>query len=218
MVIQVSDLNHPFGLSTSPAVESSYYTIEPYIHGGCKKTRPPLAAPPILFIVGVYYFMKGYLMTIRIAYFSWRGHTQKVAAALTERVNAELIRIEQLKEYNIAIGGMKAFLSMKSPIKPCKTDLAGIDALIIATPVWSGKVPPYVNEYLSGVTGGKGKPFHVIAEMGGRGSEGAIAAVKNQLEKKGMRFISSAVTVERDVDSGAFTATVETFAAGILKK
>jgi hypothetical protein len=78
-------------------------------------------------------------------------------------------------------------------------------------------VPPYVNEYLSAVTGGEGKPFHVIAEMGGRGSEGAIAAVKNQLEKKRMRFVSSAATVERDVDSGAFTATVDSFATGILK-
>jgi flavodoxin len=162
--------------------------------------------------------MEGYPMTIRIAYFSWQGHTQKVATALAERVNAELVRIEQLKEFNIAIGGMKAYLSMKSPIKPCKTDLAGIDALIIATPVWSGKVPPYVNEYLSVVTGGEGKPFHVIAEMGGRGSEGAIAVVRKHLEQKGMRFVSSAATVEQDVDSGAFTATVEKFAAGILKK
>jgi flavodoxin len=157
-------------------------------------------------------------MAIRIAYFSWRGHTQKVATALAERVNAELVRIEPLKEFNIAIGGMKAFLAKQAPIKPCKTDLAGIDTLIIATPVWSGKVPPFVNEYLSAVTSGEGKQFHVIAEMGGRGSDGAIAAVKNQLEKKGMRFVSSAATVERDVDSGAFAATVETFAAGILQK
>jgi flavodoxin len=168
-------------------------------------------------MAGAYYSMEGYLMAIRIAYFSWRGHTQKVATVLAERVNAELVRIEPLKEHNIAIGGMKAFLAKQAPIRPCKTDLAGIDTLIIATPIWSGKVPPYVNEYLSAVTGGEGKPFHVITEMGGRGSEGAIAAVKNQLEKKGMHFVSSAATVERDVDSGAFTATVETFAAGILK-
>jgi flavodoxin len=162
--------------------------------------------------------MKEYLMTIRIAYFSWQGHTQKVATALAGLVNAELVRIEPLREFNIVIGGMKAWLAMKSPVKPCKTDLAGIDVLIIATPVWSGKVPPYVNEYLSAVSGGEGKTFHVIAEMGGRGSEGAIAAVKNQLEKKGMRFVSSAATVERDVDSGGYTAMVEKFAAGIQKK
>ncbi len=156
-------------------------------------------------------------MVVRIAYFSWKGHTQKVATALAERVDAELVRIEPLKEFNIAIGGMKAFMSGKSPIKPCKTDLSGIDILIIATPVWSGKVPPFVNEYLSAVSGGEGKPFHIIAEMGGRGSEGAVAAVKIQLEQKGMRFISSAATVERDVDSGVFTAAVDAFAEGIRK-
>ena len=175
-------------------------------------------APPILFIVGAYYSLKGYLMTIRIAYFSWKGHTQKVAIALADRVNAELVRIEPLNSFNIAIGGMKALFSMEWPIKPCKTDLAGIDEIIIVTPVWSHKVPPFVNAYCSAVTGGEGKPFYVIAEMGGRGAEGAIAVVKNRLETKGMRFVSSASTVERDVDSGAFTATIDQFAAGILKK
>jgi len=164
------------------------------------------------------YVMKECSMVIRIAYFSWKGHTEKVATTLARRVNAEMVRIESLSEYNVAIGGMKAFLSKKSPIKPCKANLTGIDELVIATPVWSGKVPPFVNEYLSSITGGEGKPFHVIAEMGGRGSEGAIASVRTQLEKKGMRFVSSAVTIERDVDSGAFTATVDTFAARILKK
>jgi NAD(P)H-dependent FMN reductase len=157
-------------------------------------------------------------MTIRIAFFSWKGHTEKVAIALARPLDAELVRIEPLKEFNIAIGGMKAWLAMKSPIKPCKTNLAGIDELIIATPVWAGRVPPYVNEYLSEVSGGGGKPFHVIAEIGGRGSESAIAAVRKQLDKKGMHFVSSAATIERDVDSGAFMETIEAFAADIKKK
>jgi flavodoxin len=157
-------------------------------------------------------------MTIRIAYYSWRGHTEKVANALAERLNAELVRIEPPGKFHIAIGGMKALFSMRSVIKKSKTDLAGIDELIIATPVWSHKVPPFVNEYCSQVSGGEGKPFHVITEMGGSGSESAIAAVRKHLEKKGLRFVSSAATVERDVDSGAFTATVEKFADGIRKK
>jgi hypothetical protein len=42
--------------------------------------------------------------------------------------------------------------------------------------------------------------------------------VRKQLEKKGMRFVSSAATVERDVDGGAYTATVEKFADGIVKQ
>jgi hypothetical protein len=160
-------------------------------------------------------------MTIRIAYFSWKGHTEKVATTLARLLDAELVRIEPaepLRESGMLGKVMKALFSMKSAIKPCTTDLAGINELIIATPVWAGRVPPYVNEYLSHVNGGGGKPFHVITEMGERGSEGAIAVVRNQLEKKGMRFVSSAATVERDVDSGAFTATVEAFATGITRK
>jgi len=51
--------------------------------------------------------------------------------------------------------------------------------------------------------------------MGSRGSEGTIAMVKNQLEKKGMRVVSSAATIEMDVDSGAFVSTLEVFASAI---
>ena len=156
-------------------------------------------------------------MTICIVYFSWKGHTEKVAKTLADLLHAEMVRIEPLTEPGIARQGIKAALSMKSPIKPCTTDLAGIDELIVATPVWSGKVPPYVNEYLAAVTGGEGKPFHVIAEMGGRGAEGAVASVRKYLEPKGMRFVSSAWTVEAEVDSGAYRAKVEQFAAVIRR-
>ena len=59
---------------------------------------------------------------------------------------------------------------MKSAIKPCAADLAGIDDLIIAIPVRAGQAPPYMNEYLSRLSGGEGKPSHGIAGMGSRGS------------------------------------------------
>jgi flavorubredoxin len=180
--------------------------------------RSAIVTLPFFFYHRYQVLHEGIPVIIRIAYFSWKGHTEKVATALALLLDAELVRIEPLTEFNIAIGGIKAILAMRSPIKHCKTNLAGIDELIIATPVWAGRVPPYVNEYLSEVSGGEEKPFHVIAEMGGRGSEGAIAAVRKQLDRNGMYFVSSAATLERDVDSGAFTEMVEAFAAGIKKK
>ena len=157
-------------------------------------------------------------MTIRIAYFSWKGHTEKVASALARLLDAELVRIEPLRESGMPGRLLKTLFFIRSAIKPCPTDLAGIDELIIVTPVWAAKLPPYVNEYLTEVSGGMGKPFRVIAEMAGRGSEGTIAAVRKELEKKGMHFVSSATTLEQDVDSGAFMATVEAFAAGVKKR
>jgi len=155
-------------------------------------------------------------VTILIAYFSWKGHTETVVKSVTGYLpDAELVRIVPARTINIAAAGMKAFFGMRSAIKPVKADLSGIDTLVVASPVWAGKVPPFVNEYLESLTGGTGKPFHVIVEMGGRGDQGAIAAVRTRLERKGMKFISSASTIEKDVDAGTFTGTVGSFAAGI---
>jgi flavodoxin len=156
------------------------------------------------------------VMKIRIAYYSWQGHTEKVAKALAEKTGAELARIEEGKEYGMGRKAMMAIFGMRAPIRQAPADLSGIDLLVVASPVWCGKVPPYVNEYCSSVTGGKGKKFHVLVEMGGRAGS-AIRTVRKRLEAKGMIFGTSASTIEKDVESGAFTATVEAFAASIMK-
>jgi flavodoxin len=157
-------------------------------------------------------------VAIRVVYYSWQGHTEKIAAGLAKMLGAELVRIEPASDCGMLKKALKAFLGMRSPIRPTKTNLASVDTLVIASPVWAGKVPPYVNEYLDSVTGGGKKPFHVIVEMGGHGDQSAIAAVRKRLERKGMTFVSSASTIEKDVDSGAFATTVETFAAGIKRQ
>jgi hypothetical protein len=70
---------------------------------------------------------------------------------------------------------------------------------------------------LDSVTGGRGKPFHVIVGMMSRGDQSAIACVRKALEQKEMQFVSSASTTEKDIESGAFLRTLETFAAGIRR-
>ncbi len=157
-------------------------------------------------------------MTVLIVYYSRTGHTQTVATALAGTLGAELVRIEPAGRVNLAFGVIEALMSMNCPIKPCKTDLADVDTLVIATPVWATKVPPYVNRYLSLVTGIEGKPFHVLVERGNPGPDRPIEVVQHQLEKKGMHFVSSAVTVENDVDGGLYEDTVRQFAEGILGK
>jgi menaquinone-dependent protoporphyrinogen IX oxidase len=158
-------------------------------------------------------------MNVRIAWFSRDGHTEKIVTELARVLDAGLVRIEPVKEpgAGIAIEGMKALLSMTTPIKPCRTDCAGIDTLVIATPVWSGKVPPYVSEYLVSITGCQGKPFHVITCMRSQGSDGAVASVRAHLEKKGMKYVSSAPVTEHEIETGAYLATIEQYASGIRR-
>jgi multimeric flavodoxin WrbA len=62
-------------------------------------------------------------MKILVVYYSGEGHTKKVAEALTSELEAEMVKIEALKESGMAIKGIKAALGLKSDIRPCKTDL-----------------------------------------------------------------------------------------------
>ncbi|WP_214041502.1 flavodoxin [Methanoculleus sp.] len=152
---------------------------------------------------------------ILIAYYSWQGHTEKVATALAKRVGAGLATIEPVSEVGMLRKGMMAMFGMRAAIRPVKTDLSDVDFLVVATPVWMQKVPPYINEYLSKVTNAAGKPFSVLAEMGGSGAENAVAIVKKSLESKGMRFVSSATTLESEVDAGQFGPAIDEFARTI---
>ena len=156
-------------------------------------------------------------MTILVVYYSWKGHTEKVAKELAVKLGAELARIEPAGHFNIAVGGMKAFMSMKAPIAPCRTDLGGIDTLVLATPVWAGKIPPFVSMYLSLVTNGEGKTCHIITERGNHGSDHPITFIRHKLEEKGIHIGHSAVTLEKEVDSGEYLAITGKFADEILQ-
>jgi flavorubredoxin len=96
---------------------------------------------------------------------------------------------------------MRALLGWSSPIKPVKEDLSDIDVLVLASPVWAGKVPPYVNEYINRMSMCEGKRCYVLVEMGSSGADSAIRHLKERLENKGMKLAGSTCTIEKDVDA-----------------
>jgi len=156
-------------------------------------------------------------MKILVVYYSRTGHTQKVATALAARLGAEIVRIEPEGRVNLAFGVLEALMSFTAGIRACRTDLADIDVLVVATPVWANKVPPYVNMYLSLVTGIEQKPYYVIVERGTPGSDKPADVVRKQLDKKGMHHASSMVTLEEEVDKGMVEDKIQRFAEIISK-
>jgi flavodoxin len=157
-------------------------------------------------------------MKTLVAFYSWQGHTGKVAKALAGRIGADLVQIEPERESGMFMKAISAMLGRLAPIRPCKTDLSGVDFLVIASPVWAQKVPPYVNRYISLLSNTSGKPFSLVAEMRGRGAEKAIAHMRRLLEAKGMQFVSSVSTLESEVDAGSFVPKIEEFAKTIVPK
>ncbi|MDD1668082.1 MAG: NAD(P)H-dependent oxidoreductase [Methanomicrobiales archaeon] len=157
-------------------------------------------------------------MKTLVAFYSWQGHTGKVAKALATRTGADLVQIEAEKESGMFGKATGAMLGRAAPIRPCKTDLSGVDFLVLASPVWAGKVPPYVNRYIELLSNTSGKPFSLVAEMGKSGAEKAIAHMRKRLEAKGMQFVSSAATLESEVDMGSFMPKIEELAKTIVAK
>jgi flavorubredoxin len=154
---------------------------------------------------------------IIVAYFSWRGHTEKVAGEIAKRLGGGLVKIEPHGRIHLFSGAIKAAMRAKSAIRPCKTDISDMKGLVIACPVWARKIPPYMNEYISRVAGCNGKPLGIVVEMASSGAENAIAIIRNELEQKGMRFVASLVTLEKEVDNAMIGDRVDLFAAEIQK-
>ncbi|CVK34597.1 flavodoxin family protein [Methanoculleus bourgensis] len=82
----------------------------------------------------------GVMVMVLIVYYSWQGHTEKVARALAERVGGRLARIEPVSEVGTLRKAMMATFGMRAAIHPTETDLSGVDFLIVATPVWAQKL------------------------------------------------------------------------------
>jgi flavodoxin len=157
-------------------------------------------------------------MKILVAFYSWKGHTGKVAKALATRLGADLVQIEAEKESGMFGKATGAMFGRSAPIRPIKSDLSGVDFLVLASPVWAGKVPPYVNRYIELLSNTSGKPFSLVAEMGKSGAEKAIAHMQKRLEAKGMEYVSSAATLESEVDLGSFVPKIEELAQTIAPK
>jgi flavodoxin len=152
-------------------------------------------------------------MKTLIACFSFSGNTLKVAESLKTAVNADLIRIEPQRDTNYLMKCVNAMLKKKTPIKPCKTDLSGYDALVVCTPVWAFNIPPAVNQYLEELKGCDGKRAGVIVTCGGSGNESVMNRIRTELAKKKMGFVGSALMKEEEVKKGSYDDRVMALAA-----
>jgi flavodoxin len=152
-------------------------------------------------------------MKTLIACYSFSGNTLKVAESLKMEINADLIRIEPQNDTSYLMKCINAMLKKSTPIKPCKADLTGYDALVVCSPVWAWNVPPAVNEYLKELKGCEGKKAGAIVTCGGSGNEKVMNKIKTELAKKKMGFVGSVLLKEKEVQMGSYDSSVKALAA-----
>ncbi len=140
-------------------------------------------------------------MKTLIACYSYSGHTLKVAEAIKNNINADLTRIETLNDKWYIFKAWDSLRENRVPIKPCKTDLIDYDSLILCCPVWAGRAPAAINQYLSELKNLKGKQFGVFVTSGGNKSQKATIQMREYLDGQGMRFLGQMKILRKNVEN-----------------
>jgi flavodoxin len=156
-------------------------------------------------------------MKTLIACYSLTGNTLSVSQKLQKLLNADFTRIEPVKDRWYVIKAIHAYLEKKWPIKPCTTDIADYDCLIVCCPVWASRTPPGVNQYLEELKNVSGKKCAALVTMGGDGSQIATTQIRNALEAKGMEVIDQTAIGGSAQKSGEWEAMVQDFAKKFLE-
>jgi len=146
-----------------------------------------------------------------VACYSFTGNTLKVAHELQEQLGADFTRIEPVKDKWYLFKAIDAFREKKWPIKPCISDITDYDLLVVCSPVWSGRTPPGVNQYMDELQNVEGKKFAVLVTMGGNPGQLAPTQIKNSLTDKEMEFVTEIGIKQESVQSGEYVAMLDDF-------
>ncbi|MFP3896853.1 MAG: flavodoxin family protein [Anaerolineales bacterium] len=90
-----------------------------------------------------------------VVYYSLEGTTQRVAEALAEATNADLLALRPRKEIpaqsllKYPIGGFQVLTGKKPALHPPKKDPRDYDLLFIGTPVWANRYAPALRTFFA---------------------------------------------------------------------
>lgn len=139
-------------------------------------------------------------MKTLIACYSYSGHTLKVAEKLKTEINGDLTQIKTKKDKWYLFKAWDAIRENKVAIKPCITDLMNYDALILCCPVWAGKLPAAINQYLLEIKNIKGKKFGVFVTSSGTRKQQATIQMREYLDIREMKFLGQMRLLSKDIE------------------
>lgn len=128
-----------------------------------------------------------------IVYYSFRGHTKKVAEILSEYLNerkeVEIIELKDLHESNsLFVQLVRCLMHRRAKIQKVNFDLSQYDLICLGTPVWSREPALAMNAYLDECFGLEGKEVILFATYGsGIGRGDCLNYMQNILAKKGAK-------------------------------
>ena len=93
------------------------------------------------------------MMKTAVVYYSMSGNTEQIAKKLAEKLGADVIRIEPVKEYpskgfkKFLWGGKSAVMGDTPELQPYRFD-GSYDRIILGTPLWAGTFTPPIRSFI----------------------------------------------------------------------
>ncbi|HML05355.1 MAG TPA: flavodoxin [Methanobacterium sp.] len=129
-----------------------------------------------------------------IIYYSRTQKTAATAKTLAIELDGDMVEIKDLKARNSALSyinaSLDAFRGNKTRISPSSIDLSNYGLVYIGTPVWAGKTTPAILSFIDN-SNFHGKDVILFATMGRSGGEKVIERMKEKIELRGGRMITS---------------------------
>ena len=129
---------------------------------------------------------------VLIAYYSFEGHTEKIAEEIASRIRqnggeADLLRIRVKKEPPHAgmgkfmVGGWMALTQKDPGILNEEIDLDSYDRIFLGMPVWAGNAPGAIAAFIR-KTHPQGKDFYLFAVSGSGDGKKTLSKTINNLQ------------------------------------
>ena len=133
-------------------------------------------------------------MSRLIIYYSQKGTTDLVAKTLAKHLNADLLRIHDLKKRNGIknkfISSINAFREAKTDIAPQKVDISNYDTIYFGSPTWSGKPTPAILTIIDRCSLA-GKDVILFATMNTNRADTNISRLEEKVKMRGARVIET---------------------------
>lgn len=136
-----------------------------------------------------------------IIYYSQGGKTDLVAKTLAKDLNADLVRIHDLKNRegfkNRIFASINAFRETKTDIIPAKVDLKGYDTVYFGTPTWAGNPTPAILTIVDRCDL-RAKDVVLFATMDANRGDSNIERLEEKVRLRGARVIESFTLATKD--------------------
>jgi flavodoxin len=136
-----------------------------------------------------------------IIYYSQGGTTDLIAKTLARNLNADLVRIHDLKNRegftNRLFSSINAFRESKTDIVPAQVDLRGYDTVYFGTPTWSGNPTPAILTIIDRCDL-RAKDVILFATMDSSRGESALERLERKVKLRGARVIESFAISTKD--------------------